>query len=258
MSVTLNSIDHLSQIISQVVAPSFVLGAVTGLISMLYSRVNVVVERIRAMLDARGVPVRDENGWKLSTTSAATCVMRWIDAASGSFHQRDLQDWLRSPFVFADVERPALARARAQGVRLLAWSKLSAKSTAAEAIAAAIFDARTDGHWTTTQGNAWAVLGLSEFIRRTETDRKEVKGSLFASKGNGLTDTLFHLAAKGSFFEREFSFDAAQRIALRNPGKGRIFTHVKVESRPKTLVAERKDRGYSINRSYQQIGRAHV
>ena len=49
MSVTMNAIDHLSQIISQVVAPSFVLGAVTGLISMLYSRVNVVVERIRAI-----------------------------------------------------------------------------------------------------------------------------------------------------------------------------------------------------------------
>jgi hypothetical protein len=52
----MNSIDHLSQIISQVVAPSFVLGAVTGLISMLYSRVNVVVERIRAI---KAIPDED-------------------------------------------------------------------------------------------------------------------------------------------------------------------------------------------------------
>ena len=49
MAIELNSIDHLSQIISQVVAPSFVLGAVTGLISMLYSRMNMVVERIRVI-----------------------------------------------------------------------------------------------------------------------------------------------------------------------------------------------------------------
>ena len=56
MSVALSSIDHLSQIISQVVAPSFVLGAVTGLISMLYSRVNVVVERIRAI---KAIPDED-------------------------------------------------------------------------------------------------------------------------------------------------------------------------------------------------------
>ena len=145
--------------------------------------------------------------------------------------------------------------ARAQGVRLLAWSKLSAKSGAAEAIATAIFDARTDGHWMTTQGNAWAVLGLSEFIRRTETDRKEVKGALVA--GGVFAD--FKLPSKGAFFEQSFSFDAAngmdvtKMIKLSNPGKGRIFTHVKVESQPRTLVAERKDRGYTINRSYQRI-----
>jgi uncharacterized protein YfaS (alpha-2-macroglobulin family) len=139
--------------------------------------------------------------------------------------------------------------ARAQGVRLLAWSKLAPKSSAAEAIATAIFDLRTDGSWMTTQGNAWAVLGLSEFIRRTETDRKEVKGALVV--GGASAD--FKLPAKGSYFEKEFSFDAANAIKLSNPGKGRLFTHVKVEARPKTLVAERKDRGYTINRSYRRI-----
>ena len=56
MSVALNSIDQLSHIISQVVAPSFVLGAVTGLISMLYARVNVVVDRIRAI---KAIPDED-------------------------------------------------------------------------------------------------------------------------------------------------------------------------------------------------------
>ncbi len=139
--------------------------------------------------------------------------------------------------------------ARAQGVRLLAWSKLAPTSKAADAIATAVFDARADGHWMTTQGNAWAVLGLAEYIRRTETDRKEVNGALVA--GGAASD--FKLPAKGAFFEQEFSFDVAKAITLRNPGKGRIFTHVKVESQPKTLVAERKDRGYSITRSYQRI-----
>jgi uncharacterized protein YfaS (alpha-2-macroglobulin family) len=143
--------------------------------------------------------------------------------------------------------------ARAQGVRLLAWSKLSPKSAGTDAIATALFDARTDGHWMTTQGNAWAVLGLAEYIRRTETNRKEVKGSLSARWENVGLDSEFGLAAKGAFFEKEYPFDEAKAITLRNPGKGRIFTHVKVESQPRTLVAERKDRGYTINRSYQRI-----
>jgi ATP-dependent helicase/nuclease subunit B len=74
---------------------------------------RMVARRVRALLEREGVLLTDEAGWKLSTTSAATCAMRWIDAVSGNFHQRDLQDWLRSPFVFADVERGPLARARA-------------------------------------------------------------------------------------------------------------------------------------------------
>ena len=49
MAGDLGSIDHLSQIISQVVAPSFVLGAVTGLISIIYSRMTALLDRIRSI-----------------------------------------------------------------------------------------------------------------------------------------------------------------------------------------------------------------
>ena len=66
---------------------------------------RVVARRVRALLERDEVLVADEAGWKLSTTSAATCAMRWVDAAVGGFHQRDLTDWLRSPFVFADMGR---------------------------------------------------------------------------------------------------------------------------------------------------------
>jgi uncharacterized protein YfaS (alpha-2-macroglobulin family) len=136
--------------------------------------------------------------------------------------------------------------ARAQGIRLLAWSKLAPKSSATEAIANAVFEARTGGAWMTTQGNAWAMLGVAEYVRRTESDRKEVKGTI--AEG-----TDFRLPAKGAFFEKEFPFDAAASLKLHNPGKGRLFTNVRVEARPKTLVTERKDRGYSITRRYQRI-----
>lgn len=47
MSVEPGSIDHLSQIISQVVAPSFLLGAVAGFLSMLHTRQASVIDRIR-------------------------------------------------------------------------------------------------------------------------------------------------------------------------------------------------------------------
>ncbi len=49
MAVEPGSIDQLSQIISQVVAPSFLLGAVAGFLSMLHGRLNGVIDRIRLL-----------------------------------------------------------------------------------------------------------------------------------------------------------------------------------------------------------------
>jgi alpha-2-macroglobulin len=138
---------------------------------------------------------------------------------------------------------------RAQGARLLAWSRLAPKSDGTMAIANALFDLRKNGHWLTTQGNAWAVLGLAEYIRRTEADRKEVKGTLMS----GDQKAGFQLASKGGYFEKEFPLGDAEALKLANPAKGRLFTQVKVEARPKTLVAERADRGYAITRRYQKI-----
>lgn len=74
---------------------------------------RLVARRVRALLERDHVLLADEAGWKLSTTSAATCAMRWVDAVSGGFHQRDLLDWLRSPFVFADFAPGERARALA-------------------------------------------------------------------------------------------------------------------------------------------------
>jgi hypothetical protein len=47
MAVELGSIDHLSQVISQSVAPSFLLGSVVGFISVVFARMNGVLDRIR-------------------------------------------------------------------------------------------------------------------------------------------------------------------------------------------------------------------
>ena len=45
---------------------------------------RVLTRRIRAMLDVRGVAIRDETGWKLSTTRAAANVMRPCARAPGT------------------------------------------------------------------------------------------------------------------------------------------------------------------------------
>ena len=64
---------------------------------------RLTARRARALLERDRILLADESGWKLSTTSAATCAMRLVDAIISGFHQRDLIDWLKSPFVFGDV-----------------------------------------------------------------------------------------------------------------------------------------------------------
>ena len=56
MGVDPGSIEHLSEIISHVVAPAFMLGAVASFVSILVGRTNNVLERIREVSS-----LKDEN-----------------------------------------------------------------------------------------------------------------------------------------------------------------------------------------------------
>jgi uncharacterized protein YfaS (alpha-2-macroglobulin family) len=183
---------------------------------------------------------------KLTQESRAFLALAIIEAkgpqkmADALLKMRDKQ--VQEDFWFGNL-------ARAQAIRLMAWSRLSPKSDGTTEIANAVFDLRRNGNWQTTQGNAWAVLSLADYIRRTETGRKEVQGSIAA----GVKGEEFRLAAKGAYMQKEYPFDAIPTLKLQNPGKGRLYTQVTVEARPKTLVTERKDRGYAIERTYQRI-----
>ena len=64
--------------------------------------------RVRALLERAQVSVRDETGWRLSTTSAAAAVMRWYDLVADDFYWRDLLDWLKSSFTLAGRTNKAL------------------------------------------------------------------------------------------------------------------------------------------------------
>jgi uncharacterized protein YfaS (alpha-2-macroglobulin family) len=139
--------------------------------------------------------------------------------------------------------------ARAQGIRLLAWTRIAGKSAAADDIADALLSLRQRGHWGSTQSNVWALMGFAEYVRKTEAGRKQIKGSL----EYGAQKVAFDLPAKGGFFEKEMPLNGKTPLQLANPAKGMVFTQVAVSARPKTLVTQRQDRGYSIERGYQRI-----
>ncbi|MFL6650712.1 MAG: PD-(D/E)XK nuclease family protein [Sulfurifustaceae bacterium] len=70
-----------------------------------------LARRVRALLERSGLVLRDPAGWVLSTTSAATAVMRWIEAVEQDFAQAPLLDFLKSPFVTLGLSRAELEAA---------------------------------------------------------------------------------------------------------------------------------------------------
>ena len=69
-----------------------------------------LARRVRALLERAGIEMHDAAGWTLSTTSAATAVMRWIDCIEQDFPQAVLLDFLKSPFLTMGLERNQLDR----------------------------------------------------------------------------------------------------------------------------------------------------
>jgi ATP-dependent helicase/nuclease subunit B len=79
---------------------------------------RLTARRVRALLERAQVAVRDETGWKLSTTSAAAAVMRWLDLVADDLYWRDLLDWTKSSFTLAAWPRkPAALEALERAIR---------------------------------------------------------------------------------------------------------------------------------------------
>ncbi|MDX1489227.1 MAG: hypothetical protein R3268_13540, partial [Acidiferrobacterales bacterium] len=58
-----------------------------------------LARRVRALLERANIVLQDAAGWRLSTTSAATALMRWIECLDQQFAHVPLLELLKSPFM---------------------------------------------------------------------------------------------------------------------------------------------------------------
>ena len=94
---------------------------------------RVLTRRVRAMLARRGVAMRDETGWKLSTTRAAACVMGLLRAAVWDASTDAVLDWAKNAPAFSDASVTAAEiELRKAGVRL--WRSVGPSLEAASAL----------------------------------------------------------------------------------------------------------------------------
>ncbi len=141
---------------------------------------------------------------------------------------------------------------RENALHLLAWTLHEPRSPRVDELAVELFRRRSNGHWSTTQANAWSLLSLSSYLRQVETGDKNATGQIVwdkatapfsVSKDKPLVTATFPIVNK----------TAAEPIRLKKSG-GQIFSEVTVEARPKLIERPRQDRGYAITRKYSKLG----
>lgn len=98
---------------------------------------RVLTRRVRAMLANQGVAVRDETGWKLSTTRSAAALMSLLRAATWDASTDAMLDWLKNAPVFNAVAVTAAEiELRKTGVR--EWRSVSHAEAASLSASAAL------------------------------------------------------------------------------------------------------------------------
>ena len=81
---------------------------------------RVLTRRVRAMLAEKGVALRDETGWKLSTTRAAATVMGLLSAIAWDASTDNVLDWLKNAPAF-DAKQITLAEIALRKIGSRTW-----------------------------------------------------------------------------------------------------------------------------------------
>ncbi len=145
---------------------------------------RLLTRRVHAMLEQRGVSVRDETGWKLSTTRAAATLMSLLRALRWSASTDDVLDWLKNAPAFAVPEVTELEDAcRSTGVR--DWRAVPPDSglvQRVEALRRSMQDARELTRWLADLRAALQRCGLWSGLRHDPAGQA-VLGSLRLREG---------------------------------------------------------------------------
>ncbi len=141
--------------------------------------------------------------------------------------------------------------AREQAVRLLAWIFYRPDDPMVDRLVEDLMHEQKNANWGTTQGNAWALLALTEYAARVELKREPTDGQLtFAGQ------TLpFHLDERTNVFTHTFAFTNRADATLRlvKASTNRLYSTIFIEARPQETPQPRQDRGFSLQRRYDRL-----
>ncbi len=142
--------------------------------------------------------------------------------------------------------------ARERAIRLMAWTYLDPHARETARLTAELLAMRSNGHWRTTQENAWALLALGRYYTLVEHEVRPVSGTLVYGKAG----TPFELTRAALSSKSTFAFDPAHRpgvLSVANPKRLPLYGETRFVAEPPVAAAPRQDRGYTVSRSYRKI-----
>ena len=103
---------------------------------------RVLTRRVRAMLADQGVTLRDETGWKLSTTRAAATLMALLAAVAWDASTDSVIDWLKNAPAF-DAKQVATTETALRKISCRSWRAVPAGQPDIEPISVQVAALRT-------------------------------------------------------------------------------------------------------------------
>lgn len=141
--------------------------------------------------------------------------------------------------------------ARAQAIRLLAWTRHRPDDSVMDRLVDDLMREQKQAHWSTTQGNAWGLLALTEYARQVEGKLQPAEGHLIC----GGETIPFRLGDGTNLFTRTFALTniAGDTVRLVSAATNRLYTSVLIEARPPETQLPRQDRGFGVQRRYERL-----
>lgn len=147
---------------------------------------------------------------------------------------------------------------RTDAIVLHALMVVSPKDSMIDKVVRGLVRSRAHGHWGSTQGNAYALLALSEYYRLYETETPDFKAGLWWGKTplmgfqfKGRTMDL----AKTRVPMADLLKGAAEDLILAKSGPGRLYYRLGLRYAPADLKLEAEDRGFLVERTYLKEGK---
>jgi uncharacterized protein YfaS (alpha-2-macroglobulin family) len=136
-------------------------------------------------------------------------------------------------------------------IRLLAWTRYHPENPLVDNLVNDLMHGQKQGHWETTQSDAWSLLALSDYTRKIEGVLNPIEGRLTWEKQS----ITFQLNAQSNVFTQSFPVADASTtpLILVNDSTNRIYVTTSLEIRPPVAQQPRQEVGFALQRRYERL-----